>query len=312
MGYRYHTVISIFLYVDNLRKSIMNSEFKSKYIENQSVGLAETEMDKIGILDKRLAGIVMELREKGPLPPLSYMQTIGSHDAQHFLSNMSMFSIEIIARCRASTASTILDLGCGCGRMALPISAYLGAEGRYIGIDVWEEGINWCKNNISSNYPNSEFYCLKSNNNYYFNDGTLRSNNEYSMKFIPEQTVDAAFAISLFTHLKRSDALSYLKELARILKPNGAVYITCFIIDHFFFEYRERTGNHVAVSEHLEDRECFYAYTHQDFFAGFSMGAWNAMLAEAGLWAVCYETGNWAEKPGARMYQDTFILMKRK
>ena len=291
--------------------SEMNETFRSGYIESQAKGLTEQGMADTLRLDQRLDLIIEDIRNRGPLPPVPYMQTIGSHDANHFTGNMKLFALEILGRCQATPDSTILDLGCGCGRLALPICGYLGERGHYIGIDVWDDGIRWCTENLTSRSDHFRFVTVESKNNYYFNDATGIDENEYALPFITASSVDVTFAISLFTHLRRRDALAYLKEVARVLKPTGTAYITCFIIDHFFYEYAARTGNHLAVRESEQESECFYAYSHQDFFAGFSMGAWNAMLDEAGLWSICYETGLWAEKPGARMYQDSFILRKR-
>ena len=288
----------------------MSDTYKSGYIESQTKGVTEHGARQLMRLDQELDLIIESIRTKGPLPPVPFMQTIGSFDADHFTSNMKLFALEILGRCQSTPNSAILDLGCGCGRLALPICSYLGKTGSYIGVDVWNDGIEWCQKNISNQSNRFKFFTVKSNNNYYFNDATSTEENDYSLPFISDGTIDVAFAISLFTHLRRNDAVAYLKEISRTLKPKGIAYITCFIIDHFFFEYSARTGNHISVAESPVDQECFYAYSYQDFFAGFSMGAWNAMLKECGFWAICHETGSWAEKPGARMYQDSFILGK--
>ena len=43
----------------------------------------------------------------------------------------------------------ILDVGCGIGRMAVPLTKYLDQEGSYEGFDIVEKGIRWCKKNVS-------------------------------------------------------------------------------------------------------------------------------------------------------------------
>lgn len=259
-------------------------------------------------LEEEIRRIVDRLRVEGPTPPQEFMEVIGSFDKSHFTSNMTSFSLEILGRCKATKRSTILDLGCGCGRLALPICEYLGGEGAYIGVDVWPAGIAWCNEFISSKSERFSFHCVEAKNNYYFDACDESTKNEYQISFVDGESVDVAFAISLFTHLRRDDALAYMKEIKRTLKPDGVAYITCFIIDHFFYRYVAATGNHQAVKESPLDPECYYAYSGQDFFAGFSLKVWNEMLQAAGLWAVSREPGSWAQKPGARVYQDTFIL----
>jgi ubiquinone/menaquinone biosynthesis C-methylase UbiE len=286
----------------------MNTEYKSAYIASQAN--RKSGASQAPSLVSQIHSIVQSLRESGPLPPQDYMQIIGSHDADHFTSNMSFLSHEILSRCKANPESSVLDIGCGCGRMALPMTRYLNHHGKFTGIDVWKEGIDWCTENISSVLDNCKFYTVPSKNNYYFSDVVSDEANSYRLDFLSDKSIDVAFAVSLFTHLRYRDALDYLKEIGRLLQPRGIAYVTCFIVDTYFFRFVKATGNHKAVTESASERGCFYAYSHQDFFAGFTMEVWNRMLKESGLWAICYETGTWADKPGGRMYQDTFVLGK--
>ena len=41
----------------------------------------------------------------------------------------------------------VLEIGCGIGRMAVPLTQYL-STGTYDGMDVVADGINWCSQNI--------------------------------------------------------------------------------------------------------------------------------------------------------------------
>src|SRR5580692_8694154 len=53
----------------------------------------------------------------------------------------------------------VLDLGCGIGRMALPLTQYLDG-GTYDGVDVAALGIDWCEANIAARYGNFRFQRL--------------------------------------------------------------------------------------------------------------------------------------------------------
>lgn len=54
--------------------------------------------------------------------------------------------------------SRVLDIGCGIGRMAVPLTQYLDFEkGRYSGIDPVEGGIAWCRRFITPAYQNFSF-----------------------------------------------------------------------------------------------------------------------------------------------------------
>jgi 2-polyprenyl-3-methyl-5-hydroxy-6-metoxy-1,4-benzoquinol methylase len=44
----------------------------------------------------------------------------------------------------------VLDVGCGIGRMAVPLTGYLSKEGAYEGFDLVADGIKWCKKKITT------------------------------------------------------------------------------------------------------------------------------------------------------------------
>lgn len=50
----------------------------------------------------------------------------------------------------------------------------------------------------------------------------------------------------------------------------------------------------------------------QDFFAGFTRHKWEQLLTTAGLEIISLERGNWAQKPGARTFQDLLIVTPRR
>lgn len=236
------------------------------------------------------------------------MQTIGSHNAKHFKNTMISTFQDFINRRLVTPAAKIVDLGCGCGRIAIPFAAFL-ESGRYYGIDVWPEGLQWCTENLTVRNPNMTFILNKSRNNYYFGDWDPDIRNDYRLPGVQSGDIDFLFAISTFTHLTQADCQSYLHEVARVLNVGGLAYISCFIIDRFFFGYVEKTGLHKAVQK--SDFGFYYAYSGQDFFAGYQPDQWRNMVEEAGLEIICQEPGRWSEKPGSKYYQDTYILTRR-
>lgn len=48
-------------------------------------------------------------------------------------------------------------MGCGIGRMAIPLTEYLSEEGSYEGFDVVRRGVKWCQENITTRCPNFRF-----------------------------------------------------------------------------------------------------------------------------------------------------------
>jgi ubiquinone/menaquinone biosynthesis C-methylase UbiE len=236
------------------------------------------------------------------LPPLSLVQNIGSPAVVDFVwVGISTFE-DLIHRFRVRPDWTVFDLGCGCGRLAIPFVRYLKGEGKYYGVDVWPEGIDWCREHL----PEGVFHCLKVEDNYYYQEARKGVKNTFNLSFIPDNSVDLIFGISVFTHLVRSDIEIYLKEFKRILAPGRCAYLSCFIIDKYFEEYRKDTGLFTSLVEETPGE--FHAFKGQDFFAGYALETLKSMLAEAGLSLVFHELGSWARKPGSRSYQDILII----
>jgi len=244
------------------------------------------------------------------LPPIGYINNIGSDTQAHFKGAMTSFFHEFASRFKLTPDSRVLDIGSGCGRLGMPFSMFL-QDGKYYGVDVWKEGVDWCNAHISPNNPNVEFHHMDAANNYYADEYDPSVENEYTLGFIPDKGLDFAFAISVFTHLTPKDSQDYLMELGRTLDDEGAAFLTCFIIDDFFFRHVERTGMHQAVKQQ-GDSGFYQAYAGQDFFGGYTRRLWEEMLAKAGLRTISQELGSWASKPGARVYQDTFVVMRAK
>ena len=203
----------------------------------------------------------------------------------------------------------IVDIGCGCGRLAIPFGYFLNRDhGRYTGTDVWAEGTDWCSRQLSTEFPNLDFHCLHADSNYYFTDHPdYDTQNHFPLSFLADSSVDGVFAVSVFTHLTLNDTSWYLNEIARTLRPGKLAYVTGFIIDEWFHHYVASSGLHSEVRQHEDGG--FYAYQGQDHFAGLTLATWRSLFDAAGLHLVSIDLGAWAEKPGARSFQDTFILM---
>ncbi len=276
---------------------------KSSYIKSQEAFIS----DRVGFYEIKTNILkYCDSLTENELPPLEFMNKIGSHDKAHFVNNMKGVFAELYDRFKLNENFSILDIGCGCGRLTYPF-AKLIKNGKYFGIDVWEDGINMLKAKFS-NENNLNFYTLKANNNYYYEEFDKDILNDFKMPEIKSSEVDLTFAISVFTHLTKNDVTSYLKEINRILKSGGCAYITCFIIDSYFHQYVERTGMHKGVK--LSENGCYYAYSKQDFFAGYELEYFKKFVESSGLKIVSQDLGSWAEKPGSKNYQDTFILYK--
>ena len=122
----------------------------------------------------------------------------------------------------------VLDIGCGIGRMALPLTQYLDG-GSYEGIDVVAEGIAWCQDNIAARYPNFRFQRLDLAHPIYNPGGALAASG-VRLPFA-DGAFDFVFLTSVLTHLAPEEIRAYAREIRRVLAPGGRCLVTAFMLN---------------------------------------------------------------------------------
>ncbi len=127
-----------------------------------------------------------------------------------------------------SPADRVLDIGCGVGRLALPLTQFL-ETGSYDGVDPVAAGIDWCTSTITPLYPNVRFQHLDLQHPLYNSTGVL----ETAKTRLPFEngSFDLICMISVLTHLERPEALHYASEVARLLAPGGRCFATAFLMN---------------------------------------------------------------------------------
>ena len=109
--------------------------------------------------------------------------------------------------------------------MGIAAYPYLWPNGDYIGIDVNQEDIDFCK----THYPHDKykFFHLDAHNRVY----APKQTNQQIPWPIEDQAVTAVTALSVWTHLNEDDAKFYFKEINRVLRNDGVALITFFLLD---------------------------------------------------------------------------------
>lgn len=121
----------------------------------------------------------------------------------------------------------VLDVGCGIGRMAIPLTRYLDRRGSYEGFDIVPAGIDWCRTHLTPRFPAFRFQHADIRNASYNPDGRHRGE-DYRFPY-PDASFDFAFLTSVFTHMLPEAVEHYLDELARVLESGGRCLMTCFL-----------------------------------------------------------------------------------
>jgi SAM-dependent methyltransferase len=162
------------------------------------------------------------------LPPEELQKWVGG-DGGMFKAIGVQFLGYLIELCGLQPGDAVLDVGCGSGRVAVPLTGYLNREGRYAGFDVSRPAIAWCTENISGPYPNFDFRVADIHNGLYNPQGKYKSS-EFRFPY-PDGSFDVAFLASVFTHMLPQDMDHYLHEIVRVLKPGGRCLITFFLLN---------------------------------------------------------------------------------
>ncbi|MBU3619955.1 glycosyltransferase [Polynucleobacter sp. JS-Fieb-80-E5] len=119
---------------------------------------------------------------------------------------------------------SFLEIASGMARDAFPLIELLGPNGKYVGIDVQRESIVWCQKNITRKHPNFEFVHFNAYHELHNPFGT-KTTMDYPLP-VADRSVDRIGLQSLLTHIFEDEVVHYLKEIARVLKPNGVAYVT--------------------------------------------------------------------------------------
>lgn len=123
-------------------------------------------------------------------------------------------------------SDNVLDIGCGLGRTAIPLTTYLNKTSKYEGFDVVKKGITWCNSKIKKDFPNFNFKYIPLHNDLYNTSSQTAS--QYKFPY-DSNSFEVVFLFSVFTHMKISEIDNYLKEIHRVLKPKGKCLATFFL-----------------------------------------------------------------------------------
>jgi ubiquinone/menaquinone biosynthesis C-methylase UbiE len=157
--------------------------------------------------------------------PLRLRHKIG----QDIEYNGNSFVQLLKTHCELKQDGKVLDVGCGCGRMALALAKYLSSEGSYKGTEIDKEFVDWCKRKISPRYPNFSFSHADIFSSSYNPKGKITAA-DYRFPFAND-SFDVVFLSSVFTHMLPRDLKNYFTEVARVMKKNSRCLITYFLLN---------------------------------------------------------------------------------
>jgi SAM-dependent methyltransferase len=163
-----------------------------------------------------------------PMPPFEMRQLVGPTDEVAFDNP----SGDLIFEIPEAQFDSVLDFGCGCGRLARKMMQQRVRPRRYVGFDLHPGMIRWCRENLLPRATGFEFLHHDVSNPS-FNPGPGKP----PVLRMPAE--DGAFslviALSVFTHTVQPHAEYYLREVARVMRPDGILVASFFLFQKRFF-----------------------------------------------------------------------------
>ncbi len=240
----------------------------------------------------------------------------GTHTLSEWAYTIGLFQSVIHSAVGERDKLDVLDVGCGSGRLSLAVASLLGANGRYVGIDISHEDIDLC---LRLGHDSRFSFVHLDHSNRFYAPGQESNYPPYDLE---DATFDVVTALSVWTHLNKPDAIFYGKELCRVLRPGGKAVLTFFHLDDHYQDFLTRIPDQSAYSlrkprRYVFDQPvdgspdwCCPSWVAQPEVAiGVTPRGMQDFQAETGLRLATAHRGNWKEKPGL-FFQDVLIFEK--
>jgi SAM-dependent methyltransferase len=246
------------------------------------------------------------VNNKTDFPPLHLRRYVGP--LRTFEASGAEFMTYLRLLVDLRPGESILDVGCGCGLLALYLKDYLAETGSYAGVDLHSPSINWCSNHIASRRPNFQFRHIDVNSLAYNARGKL-SADDFTFPYEPA-SFDVILFKSVFTHLRPAEVENYLKETSRLLKADGRCLATFFLLNQEQELLAVEGRNALKFS--FGDEQWRYVYEHSPESAcAYSESFILSLLQKHDLTlARPAYYGSWSGRENGLSFQDMLIIKR--
>jgi SAM-dependent methyltransferase len=231
------------------------------------------------------------------LPPLSLRRHAGP--VKVFSSSTEALLELLLGKGLLHPDSTLLDLGCGPGAVPLRLTRERVALRAYIGIDVHERSILWCRRRFAR-HAAFRFELAEVRSPY--GRAGLRDPRDYRFP-VNDAAADLVLAKSLFTHLLEDTARHYLSEGRRCMARTGTGVLTAFVFDG------QSGGGPPTFPHHGADPGIrWHRRAHPHAAVAYDRHLFEEMLSGAGLEISEMLPGFWPGTSRVICGQDTYIV----
>jgi hypothetical protein len=161
-----------------------------------------------------------------PLPPdgILFMNKTAQNGLQQGTSHARK-----LGKCGVNVRNgLLLDVGCGWGRLAYGL-LNTGFEGKYLGVDIVRQRVDWLNANFASVHPEYAFHFSDVRNDLYNPDGRL--SRIVFKPILGGALPTSIILLSVFTHMYEDDIAAYLADLSAIMGPSTSLVFSCFLFD---------------------------------------------------------------------------------
>jgi SAM-dependent methyltransferase len=187
-------------------------------------------------------------RTKGALPHEAAMQRAIGGEFEAF----GIIQVEILRHYGLASTGSVIDVGCGSGRTAIPLSK--DHRGPYLGVDLVKDLVDHARAHCAR--PDWKFKVVSGL--------TIPA---------PDQSADMVCFFSVFTHLLHEQSYLYLQEARRTLKPGGRIVLS-------FLEFR-MASHWTIFANTVEDARRADEHPLNVFIDRDALHAWAAHLGLA-------------------------------
>ena len=174
--------------------------------------------DRYDIMYQQLSDVVQQMG--GLIPPPEHLQSrvIGKFSPRFISSGETIVSDLRAILTHGDRAlesfSSILDFGCGCGRVLRTLYHHARPDQRLFGTDIDAEAIAWC----SANYGKA---------------ATFDCNPTMPPMCYVDDQFDFVYSVSVFTHLPEDMQWAWLSELKRITKAGAHLALSFHGVNYY-------------------------------------------------------------------------------
>jgi SAM-dependent methyltransferase len=153
-------------------------------------------VDRTRDLKKAYTGLVTKMKMTLPLEEAMSRAVGGAYNI------IGPVEVALLRHAGLLPAQFLIDVGCGSGRLAVPLSSYL--TGKYAGFDVVADLVDFARKKV--NRPDWRFATI-----------------DHIGIPEPDGCADMVCFFSVLTHLLHEQSYWYLEEAIRVLKPGGRI-----------------------------------------------------------------------------------------